>query len=84
MARSYQPESPFLKSTLLAPELRKFLDLPPPPTSSSSIKTAVGVEFSDHPVDELALSIEVSGTAILLKPSSVEVGESNKHLEVSC
>lgn len=53
-----------------------FLDLadfpiisqPPPSTSSSSTATTVGVELYDDPVDELILSIEVGGAAILLKP----------------
>ena len=42
-------------------------DLPPPP-STPSYSTAIWVALVDESVDELVLSIEVSGTTILLKP----------------
>ena len=41
---------------------------PPLPSSTSSYLTTTLAALVDEPVDELVLSIEVSGAAILLEP----------------
>ena len=43
-------------------------DMPPPPSSTPSYSTRIWAALVDESVDELVLSIEVSGAAILLNP----------------